>query len=159
MAEMLRDQEYWEDLLLESELGVLRYLPPDLDIPIPTEDDRQAVRAARRRYVVASGADEPENALSGARALRDRLTFSEFFEGPEAAQFEKLYVRGSVVANETMCEFAVAVAGVSREIYAAVTYEDMVVIRNNNEYSQLEYIYFVETEYLAATELIYTSRR
>ncbi|NTF18007.1 hypothetical protein G6L37_06290 [Agrobacterium rubi] len=152
MAKTLRDEEYWEELLLESELGVLRYLPPDLDIPVPTETERRLVREARRRYVLATGCGDPENEQAAIRAARDRLTL------PEAEQLEELYALGSVLANEQMGDFVVAVTGLDFDTYVAVTYEDMVVLWNCEENTLLTYTIYVEREYLAATELIYSNR-
>jgi hypothetical protein len=158
MTELLRDAEYWDDLLLGSELGVLRYLPPDQDIPVPTDAERRLVRDARRRYILASGQDEPEDVRAADRARRDRGMFGEILEFPEVEQFEDMDLPGSILVNETMGDFVVAATGLSFEIYVAVTYEDVIVLRNTAQCSLEEYILYVEMEYYVATELIYTNR-
>lgn len=159
MTVMLRDVAYWEDLMLESELGTLRYLPPDLDIPIPTEEDRWLVREARRRYVLATGCGEPDSARAASRAARDRETFADIFDLPEAEDLAELYELGTVLANEQMDDFVVAATGLDHEVYVAVTYEDMVVLWNSEEHPMGDYAARVEREYLAATSIIYQSRR
>ncbi len=158
MTELLRDIEYWEDLLLGSELGVMRYMPPDADIPVPTDSERRLVRDARRRYILASGQDEPEDVRAADRAMRDRGMFGDILEFEEVEQFEDMDLPGSVLVNETMGDFVVAVTGLSYEIYVAVTYEDVIVLKNTPQCSLADYIYYVEMEYFVATELIYTNR-
>jgi len=154
-----RDVAYWEELILESELGELRYLPPDLDIPVPSEEDRRLVRDARRRYVLAADCGEAESAQAASRAARDRETFADILDLPAAENLAALYSLGTVLANEQMGDFVVAVTGLDHDTYAAVTYEDMVVLWNCVEHSPDEYAKLVEREYLAATELIYEARR
>lgn len=158
MTELLRDHEYWEDLLLGSELGALRYLPPDQDIPVPTDEERRLIRDGRRRYILASGQDEPESAGAADRARRDRGMFGEILEFPEVEQFEDMDLPGSVLVSETMGDFVVAATGLSYEIYVAVTYEDVVVLKNTTQCPLEEYILYVEMEYFVATELIYANR-
>lgn len=158
MTELLRDAEYWEDLLLGSELGVLRYLPPDQDIPVPSDDERRLVRDARRRYILASGQDEPEDVRAADRARRDRGMFGDILEFEEVEQFEDMDLPGSVLVNETMGDFVVAATGLSYDIYVAVTYEDVIVLKNTPQCSLADYIYYVEMEYFVATELIYSNR-
>lgn len=159
MTQMLRDRDYWEKLAEGAGSGVLRYVPPDMDIPVPAECDRMAVRRACSRYVVAKGDAAPESENSSMLGLQDRLNYSEFFattaDNSDADGAEGL----SVLGNVSMAAFVVAVTGLSLEAYVGVTYEDVVMALNTSANSTKEYIFMVETEYFAATELLYARRR
>jgi hypothetical protein len=65
---------------------------------------------------------------------------------------------GSVLVNESMGDFVVAATGLSYETYVAVTYEDLIVLKNTAQCPLGDYIVYVEMEYFVATELIYGSR-
>ncbi|MNU30422.1 hypothetical protein D3C71_189070 [compost metagenome] len=158
MTEVLRDAEYWKNLFLKSELGVVRFVPPDQDIPVPTDEERFLVRDASRRYLLAAGHVEPESRKAQERAMRDQGTFSDILEFPEVEQFDGMDLPGSVLVNESMGDFVVAATGLSYDTYVAVIYEDVIVGKNTPDCALADYIRYVEMEYFVASEIIYADR-
>lgn len=165
MTNTTRDIHFWENKMKDSPLGVLRYIPPDTDIPVPTDEHRKAIAEARKRYQMAIGLMEPDEPFECGRLNMDRMYFEHILSRPSLLDVddtlmdeEDVHLKHSIFGDDAQADFIMAVTGLPTLTYVGVMYEAAVVELNIEGLNDVEYGRAVELEYLAASMIIDLAR-
>jgi hypothetical protein len=160
-----RDAQFWENKMKDSPLGILRYMPPDAGIPVPTDEDRKAVLDALRRFSLAIDLDTPDDVLEARLVHRDRMYFRHILETDEPILDEEEFndPRERILAESEFgylkqAAFILAVTGLTTEAFIGAMYEITAASSNNTHLSDGEYQRRIEKEYLAALMLLEMER-
>ncbi len=156
-----RDIHFWQNKMKDSPLGVLRYMPPDAEIPVPTDEQRKAILDARKRYQIAIGLVQPEDAVEVGRFNMDQMYFEHILGRPSLLDVddalmseEDVHLKHSVFGDDAQADFIMAVTGLPTLTYVGVIYEAAVVELNIEGLNDVEYGRAVEMEYLAASMIV-----
>lgn len=165
MTNTTRDIHFWENKMKDSPLGVLRYMPPDADIPVPTDEHRMVIAEARKRYQIAIGLVEPDGSFEHGRRNMDRMYFEHILSRPSLLDVDDalmdeddVHLKHSIFGDDAQADFIMAVTGLPTLTYVGVMYEAAVVELNIDGLNDVEYGRAVEWEYLAASMIVDLTR-